>query len=44
MTVITSFVPALLEKWEYDAVTHTWTFHLRDGLKFHDGKDYFGGC
>lgn len=32
-------VPALAEKWEYDAATHTWTFHLRDGLKFHDGKD-----
>ena len=32
-------VPALAEKWEYDSATHTWTFHLRDGLKFHDGKE-----
>ena len=32
-------VPALAETWEYDSATHTWTFHLRDGLKFHDGKE-----
>lgn len=30
--------PGLAENWEYDAGSHTWTFHLRDNLKFHDGK------
>lgn len=31
-------VPALAEKWDYDEDTKTWTFHLRDGLTFHDGE------
>lgn len=31
-------VPGLAEKWEHDENSHTWTFHLRKGLTFHDGE------
>ena len=31
-------VPGLAESWSYDEVTKTWTFHLREGLTFHDGE------
>ena len=31
-------VPGLAEDWDYDADSHTYTFHLRDGLTFHDGE------
>ena len=31
-------VPGLAEKWEYDEATYTYTFHLRDGVKWQDGK------
>ena len=31
-------VPALAESWAYDAATHTYTFHLRAGVTWHDGE------
>ena len=31
-------VPGLAEKWEFDKKSLTYTFHLREGLTFHDGK------
>src|SRR5262245_27179808 len=32
--------PELAEKWESNAKADEWTFHLRKGVKFHDGKDF----
>jgi peptide/nickel transport system substrate-binding protein len=33
--------PGLAEKWEQDpSDTKTWIFHLRHGVKFHDGTDF----
>ncbi|MCI8608066.1 MAG: ABC transporter substrate-binding protein [Firmicutes bacterium] len=31
-------IPALAEDWGFDEDTMTWTFHLREGLVFHDGE------
>lgn len=33
-------VPALAESWDYDADTCTYTFHLRDGVRWHDGEAF----
>ena len=32
-------VPELAEKWESNEDGTEWTFHLRQGVKFHDGKE-----
>lgn len=32
--------PALAESWEHDESLTTWTFHLRDGVTFHDGTPF----
>ena len=33
-------VPGLAESWEYDADTCTYTFHLREGVQWHDGERF----
>lgn len=33
-------VPGLAEKWDYDESTYTYTFHLREGVKWHDGEPF----
>ena len=34
------FVPALATSWESSNGSQTWTFHLRQGVKFHDGTPF----
>lgn len=33
-------IPGLAERWEYDEETCTYTFHIRDGIKWHDGEPF----
>jgi peptide/nickel transport system substrate-binding protein len=33
-------IGGLAESWEADAAGTAWTFHLRQGVKFHDGTDF----
>lgn len=33
-------VPGLAEGWEFDGDTCTYTFHLKDGVKWHDGEPF----
>ncbi|MBX3080773.1 MAG: ABC transporter substrate-binding protein [Anaerolineae bacterium] len=35
-----NIVPALAEKWEFNADATELTMHLRTGVKFHDGSDF----
>ncbi|WP_417420788.1 ABC transporter substrate-binding protein, partial [Hominenteromicrobium sp.] len=32
-------VPGLAESWDYDENTFTYTFHIREGIRWHDGED-----
>lgn len=33
-------VPGLAESWDYDETTCTYTFHIRDGIRWHDGEPF----
>ena len=33
-------IPVLAQSWESNADATEWTFHLRQGVKFHDGSDF----
>ncbi|MDP6494589.1 MAG: ABC transporter substrate-binding protein, partial [Dehalococcoidia bacterium] len=35
-----SVIPSLAVDWEFDPQGLGWTFHLRDGVKWHDGTDF----
>ena len=36
----TYVTPDLAESWESDDTGQVWTFHLRQGVTFHDGSDF----
>ena len=36
--------PALATEWEHNEDSTVWTFHLREGVKFHDGTDFNADC
>ncbi|TDC12899.1 ABC transporter substrate-binding protein [Streptomyces sp. 8K308] len=38
----TEMVPGLAESWESNEAGTEWTFHLRDGVTFHDGDELTG--
>ncbi len=33
-------VPCLAKRWDYDAATHTYTFHLEEHVTWHDGEPF----
>ena len=33
-------VPCLAKSWDYDAESFTYTFHLQEGVKWHDGENF----
>ena len=33
-------VPCLAKSWDYEAATCTYTFHLEEGVKWHDGENF----
>lgn len=33
-------VPGLAERWDYDEETFTYTFHIREGIRWHDGEPF----
>ena len=33
-------VPCLAKSWDYDEATYTYTFHLEEGVKWHDGEAF----
>ena len=33
-------VPALAKSWEFDEATCTYTFHLEEGVRWHDGEPF----
>lgn len=33
-------VPGLAKEWEFDGATNTYTFYLREGVKWHDGESF----
>ena len=35
-----NIVPGLAQSWDFSADGLVWTFHLRQGVKFHDGSDF----
>jgi peptide/nickel transport system substrate-binding protein len=37
-------IPDLAESWEASPDQKVWTFHLRHGVKFHDGHEFDAEC
>ncbi len=33
-------VPGLAESWDYDETNYTYTFYIRDGIRWHDGEPF----